>query len=218
LVIVGPVGLFGLTSGCGGGAPSPVTPSQPVPAPVVTGVTPNIGSTGGGATVTISGTGFLSVHGITVTLDATRATNVETPGSTMFTFLTPAHAPGTVDLVVSNPDGQSHRLVGAYTYVSPESLDLNGQWVASVRDGSHRLIAFTIQDNKLVSASCTHEDKRALPLPSPPPSVSNGEFSFVGSDGVSMSGRIVSPSEVIGTMNFAACTNLSWKTDPRTPQ
>jgi hypothetical protein len=130
---------------------------------------------------------------------------------------TPAHAAGTIDLVVTNPDGQSQRLAAAYTYASPESFDLNGPWTGASYDGSDRTMAFTIQNNKLVSASCSYDSTVALPFPSPP-SVSNGEFSFVGSDGASISGRIVSPSEVIGTMNFSVCTSMQWKTYPRSPQ
>ena len=221
-VMVGVLGFTGMAAACTGN--SPAAPSQqapaveptPVagPAPAVTVVTPNIGSTGGGSSMQLTGEGMQL--GLTVTFGDVKVFSQTGPRSGIFVE-TPAHAAGAVDLVVTNPGGQSQRLAEAYTFVSPQSLDLSGPWTGHSDDGSDRTMAFTVQDNKLVSASCSYDSTVALPLPSPP-SVSNGEFSFVGSDGVSISGRIVSPSEVIGMMNFSVCTNMQWKTYPRSSQ
>jgi hypothetical protein len=56
-----------------------------------------------------------------------------------------------------------------------------------------------------------------IPLALPtPPSISNGEFSVFGNDGVGMSGRMVSASAAVGTMNLAPCTSMQWRTYPKT--
>jgi hypothetical protein len=220
-VMVAVVGLSGMAA-CTGNSPAATSLTSPAPslispAPAVTAVAPSVGSIGGGASMTIAGTGFK--EGVTVTFDGTAvAGRFDTRDKAFTTILleTPAHVLGAVDLVVTNSDGQSQRLTAAYTYVSAGSFDLNGRWTGGSYDGSDRMMTFTIQDSKLVSASCSYDSTVALALPSPV-SASNGEFSFVGSDGASISGRIVSPSEVIGTMNFSVCTNMLWRTYPRSP-
>jgi hypothetical protein len=80
----------------------------------VTSITPNTGSTAFAGTVTIRGTGFVS--GATVTLGGP-ATNVSVPNSTTITATAPARDAGTVDVLVTNPGGQSARLAASFTYV-----------------------------------------------------------------------------------------------------
>ena len=84
------------------------------PPPTVTAITPNSESGNGGTSVTITGTGFSA--GATVQLGGVAASNVVAASSTAITATTPAHAAGTVDVVVTNPDGQSATLPGGYTY------------------------------------------------------------------------------------------------------
>jgi hypothetical protein len=100
-----------------GGKPSAGLAQWRAPAPVtVTGVTPSGGPTGGGQSVTITGTGFATSGTIVVTLGGVEATAV-TPGiSTQLTCTTPPHALGAVDVVVTNPDGWQGTGIGAYTY------------------------------------------------------------------------------------------------------
>jgi CTP:molybdopterin cytidylyltransferase MocA len=86
-----------------------------VAAPTVTGVSPSTGPTAGGTGVTITGTNFVS--GATVTLGGTAATNVVVVSGTQMTATTGAHAAGAVNVVVTNPDGQSGSLASGYTYV-----------------------------------------------------------------------------------------------------
>lgn len=83
--------------------------------PVVGGVSPTSGTTGGGTTVTITGTGFAS--GATVRFGNASATAVTVLSSTQLTAITPAGS-GTVDVRVTNPDGQVGQLNDAYTYIS----------------------------------------------------------------------------------------------------
>ena len=81
------------------------TGPQSNPAPTVTAITPNSGSTNGGTSVTITGTGFLA--GATVKLGGTSATSVALVNSTSITAISPAHAAGAVSVLVTNTDAQS---------------------------------------------------------------------------------------------------------------
>ncbi len=105
---------------CGGSAPSGPS-SQPPPAtvapPTLSGVTPAIGATSGGLGVTITGTGFTA--GATVSIGGAAATSVAVASATSITASTPPHAAGSADVVVTNPDGQSGRLAGAFNYETP---------------------------------------------------------------------------------------------------
>src|SRR6185503_8249721 len=83
-------------------------------APEVISISPNSGSTSGGTSVTITGTGFSA--GATVTLGGTAATNVSVVSSVSITATTPAHAAGAVDVVVTNSDGQDDTLSNGFTY------------------------------------------------------------------------------------------------------
>src|SRR5205085_11196199 len=80
----------------------------PGPAPTVSNINPNSGTTAGGTSVTITGTNFVS--GATVKLGGTAATGIVVSNSTTITATTPAHAAGTADVVVTNPDNQSGTL------------------------------------------------------------------------------------------------------------
>lgn len=80
----------------------------------VTSVSPTSGPTTGGTKLTITGTGFQS--GAKVTLGGSAASNVIVAGSTSITATAPPHAAGTVNLTVTNPNGQSATSVNAYTY------------------------------------------------------------------------------------------------------
>ena len=90
--------------------------TTPNTAPIISGVSPAAGPAAGGTTVTISGTGFAS--GATVSFGNTAATNVNVVGSTTITAVTPAHTSGLVNVVVTNPDGQSGASANAYTYAT----------------------------------------------------------------------------------------------------
>lgn len=91
------------------------TPTNP--APTVSSVSPNSGSTDGGTSVTVTGTGFSS--GASVTFGGAGATGVTVVGSTSITATTPAHAAGEVNVVVTNTDGQSGTLTNGFTYTTP---------------------------------------------------------------------------------------------------
>jgi hypothetical protein len=89
-------------------------------APTVTSVSPNTGTTAGGTNVTITGTNFAS--GATVTIGGTAATNVTVVSATSITATTPPNAAGAVNVVVTNPSGQSGTLTGGYIYAAPPTV------------------------------------------------------------------------------------------------
>ena len=86
------------------------------PAPTVTSITPNTGTTAGGTSVTIAGTGFAT--GATVSIGGTAATAVNVVSSTSITAITPAHTSGAANVVVTNSDAQAGTLTNGYTYTT----------------------------------------------------------------------------------------------------
>lgn len=87
--------------------------------PVITAVSPNRGPSSGGSLVTIAGANFKA--GAKASFGGVPATDVTVASSTQMRCSTPPHFPATVDVVVSNPDGQSGTLLRSYTYESDEA-------------------------------------------------------------------------------------------------
>ena len=89
---------------------------------------PSLVATNGEVLITVHGSGLADGAGVTIDgiesgwafLDHTR-----------MVALAPAHAPGTVDVVVTNPDGESVSLPGALTYVQPVFEEVGEQAGAS---------------------------------------------------------------------------------------
>ncbi len=90
------------------------------PAPVVSSISPSFGPTAGATAFTITGTGF--VTGATITVGSSAATSVAFVNSTSLTGVTPAHAAGTADVIVTNPDTQTGILAAGFTYVGPPTI------------------------------------------------------------------------------------------------
>lgn len=85
-----------------------------LPAPVPDFLSPNSGSTAGGDSVTLTGSGFQT--GATVSIGGKNASNVQIVSDIRLTFDTPTNVSGSQDVVVSNPDGQVGTLAGGFTY------------------------------------------------------------------------------------------------------
>lgn len=84
-------------------------------APSISGISPTSGPTTGGTTVSITGLHFAT--GALVFFGAVAATGVAVNGSTQIQAVTPAvSSAAAVDVVVQNPDGESGKLVGGFTY------------------------------------------------------------------------------------------------------
>jgi len=92
-------------------------PNSTAPAPTVTAVSPASGSTAGGTSVTVTGTGFQSGAGLS--FGGTPATGVTVNGGTSLTATTPSHAAGAVNVALTNPDGQTGTLAGGFTFTNP---------------------------------------------------------------------------------------------------
>jgi hypothetical protein len=72
-------------------------------APVFTSVSPVYGTVDGGTAVTITGTGLTGATGLT--FGAITATSIVVVSDTSITAVTPAHAAGTVNIVITTPGG-----------------------------------------------------------------------------------------------------------------
>jgi glucose/arabinose dehydrogenase len=121
-----------------------------VGAPTVTGINPPSGSGAGGTPVTISGTNFQS--GALVSIGGATPSSVAIVDSHTITAVTGAHAPSTVDVMVTTAAG-SATMTGGYTYVcmppDPPVLTAPGtatsglaytvSWTATSTDGTYEL-------------------------------------------------------------------------------
>jgi Tol biopolymer transport system component len=73
------------------------------PGPMVTSLDPTNGDFHGGTRVSVNGSNFQP--GVTVTIDGLPVLNLIRVSDTLLTFVTPAHAVGSVEVTVRNPDG-----------------------------------------------------------------------------------------------------------------
>lgn len=112
---------FFCTQVCGVGHGSmfgTLTVNQAFPPPVISSISTLRGSTKGHTNVVIHGTGFQ--QNATVHFGTVNALDVDVNGPTQLVAETPPHAAGTVNVVVTNPDGQSATRTNAYEFVVPE--------------------------------------------------------------------------------------------------
>jgi hypothetical protein len=89
-------------------------------APAITSINPVRGALAGGATLTVSGSGFAT--GASVTVGATTCTTVVVSNSGLLTCTIPAHTPGVVDVIVTNADNQFGTLSNSYTYAAAPTV------------------------------------------------------------------------------------------------
>ena len=209
----GPVGCADQGSPTAPSATPPPSVQQPSPQPTgiqpsVTAIAPRVGSTRGGAWATITGVDFQP--GAKVRLGDTTVSSWTRDSTTISVSGTAAHAAGTVDVIVTNPGGLESRMTGAYTYDSPETFDFNGDWVAYAGPEYETDMRFTIRNNMFISLSCGTSESLTFASPI---SVRDGEFSFLGDDGVAISGRLVSPVNAVGTINVPTCPTARWWAD-----
>jgi IPT/TIG domain len=88
------------------------------PPPQVSGVDPGSGATTGGTAVTVAGSGFGGANG--VSFGGTPVRTFQVLSDTSLTTVTPAHAPGTVDVTVTTAAGTSAQTAGdRFTFVDP---------------------------------------------------------------------------------------------------
>lgn len=184
-------------------ASSTAAPTTIIVAPSVTSISPHVGSIGGATLVNIDGTNL----GTTATFGGIPVQGKFFSGNPTMYLFAPAHAAGTVDVVVTGRVGEVVKLTDAYTYVSPLTFDFNGAWVSYGETDQDDLITFTIRDGFLLSVSCDPDVTLTF---APPVPVTNGEFSFTGGDAVSFSGRIVGAGDATGTIKLGSCESTAW--------
>lgn len=115
--VAGAVDIFVINPG---GSSLPSAGSQYIydDVPTVTSVSPSAGSTGGGNTVTVTGTGLASAAG--VDFGGGAGTNIVRISDTQLTVKAPAHSAGTVHVTVTNTTGTSSATnADRYTYGAP---------------------------------------------------------------------------------------------------
>ena len=96
-------------------ADGPDNPNGPSEALTVSRVIPNTGPTDSPADVRIDGSGFR--NGATVTVGGSPVSTTVVDAYQIHATL-PPHAAGRVDIVVTNPNGESKQLTDGYTYVA----------------------------------------------------------------------------------------------------
>lgn len=89
-----------------------------LPGPAISGLSPNGSVPGGGTSVTIVGVGFSSGAAMSVTFGGVAGTNLVVTSPTSLTVTTPAHAVGTVDVVL-RVGSASATSAGSFTYQNP---------------------------------------------------------------------------------------------------
>src|SRR5205085_3290156 len=82
----------------------------------VLAVSPRFGLTSGGTTVIINYLNFAPVSGVAVTFGGVAATNITIINSTTLSATTGPHAPGAVDVVITNPNSESVILRNGFVY------------------------------------------------------------------------------------------------------
>lgn len=205
----------GVAVGCGEATPTaPSTgvvtnppPTMTNPAPTILSVTPSLGSTGGGASIKITGAGLRP--GVRVAFGSTSVAAYFAGDLVDRIFVrTPSHAAGSADVTVTNTDGRTALAINAYTFALPESFDVNGNWEGPAFSGDYdEPLTFTVVNGAVVSISCWTPSVVAL---SPPAPITHGEFSFRDEDGVAISGTILAPNEAEGFVNVGPCVDRGW--------
>jgi len=106
--------------------------------PAISGVNPASGSPAGGTSVVLTGSNFTGATA--VTLGGAAATSFIVDSATQITVVTPAHAAGAVDVVVTTSNG-SATAVGGFTYAYAVGQPLQGGVIATMNGGVPQLIA-----------------------------------------------------------------------------
>ncbi|PVM89853.1 autotransporter outer membrane beta-barrel domain-containing protein [Caulobacter radicis] len=123
-----------------------------VPPPTISSLTPNQGPTGGGSSVSISGTNLsgatLTVDGVTVTPSSTSATSV--------VFTTPAHVAASVPVVVTTTGGTAS---SSFEYVAAPTISNLSPNAGSTAGGT----SVTITGTNLTNAVLTVDGSTVTP-------------------------------------------------------
>ncbi len=209
-IVVGFLGLAQEFSACRGNEPG-VGPSRAPAAPAgsqpqISAIIPTSLTTLGNGWGTISGTGFEQGAQVWLGGAAPKYVFVNDAQTIHFDGTSP-HEAGAVDVIVRNPSGRLDRLAQGFTFAPPESFDFNGSWIAYAGDDYGIDMRFVIEHDRLTSLTCGSSPTIAF---AEPPAVNGGQFSFVGDDGLKVSGRIMSNINASGEINVPPCAPTWW--------
>jgi hypothetical protein len=126
-----------------------------VSAPTLTGISPGTGPVSGGTPVTMAGSNF--AHNATLTFGGVPATSVVVINTHTLTAITPAHAAGVVNIVLTNPDGGTATLGSGFTYAGGggpvDPNDTDGDGLSNACE-----IKFGLDPNSAVSPNGANDD------------------------------------------------------------
>ncbi|MGE5397551.1 MAG: IPT/TIG domain-containing protein [Chitinophagales bacterium] len=112
---------------------------KPPNEPIIISIVPASGPTRGGTKVTITGKNFQS--GIKLYFNEDQISSIKVT-STTIVFTTPRHAPGSVDVLLRNPDlGEALKTKG-FTYNGPPEVE-EGKFIAEIVGGSAIRLSWT---------------------------------------------------------------------------
>ncbi|MBL8922160.1 MAG: IPT/TIG domain-containing protein [Myxococcaceae bacterium] len=146
------------------------------PAPTLSAIAPNTGPASGGTVALVTGTGLQS--GAILLIGRAPASDVVVVDATSLSGMLPANPVGTSDVEVTNPDGQSAVLPGAFAYsdaegvgpvisaISPIAGSTTGGTLVTVGGSNFRSGALVFFGGKLATASNT--TPVAVSVASPP--------------------------------------------------
>lgn len=180
---------------------------MPGPPPSIESIFPDHSTLPGGQ-VRITGAGFHP--GAIVKINDIHSFSSGSSSTTLNVQAPSAQAPGTVDVVVMNPNGESAKLSGGFRYAAPGTLNLNGDWIGEADDlrdnHASTRIKFVVRNNQLVSLTC--DGGAAVPANTTVPVV-NGAFSWEADGGLTVSGTFQSEESAVGRIRFPPC-ELTW--------
>lgn len=204
--------------------------------PTVTLVSPNVGTTAGGTSVTISGTNFAT--GATATFDGIAATSVVVVNSTTITAVTPADTAGAVTVAVT-VSGQTGSLNNGFTYIGPAptvtsvspnngptaggtAVTISGTNFATGATATFDGIAATsvVVVNSTTITAVTPADAAgavtvAVTVSGQTGSLSNG-FTYTGTGTTAFGAALLQNNAIIGAgqlaITFTACDNVNGNT------
>ncbi len=185
------------------------------PAPTVSSVSPNSGSTSGGTAVTITGTNF--VAGATVSFGSAAATSVAVVNSTTITATTPAGSAGAATVTVTNSGGQSGSLASGFTYipgptvtsVSPSSGAVAGGTAVTIT-GTNFAAGATVTFGSTAATSVVVVNSTTITATTPAGSAGAATVTVTNSGG--QSGSLASGFTYIGTPTVSSVSPNSGST------
>ncbi|MDF1684407.1 MAG: IPT/TIG domain-containing protein [Legionellaceae bacterium] len=168
-----------------------------------TSVIPESGAASGGTGVTLTGVDFTGATD--VTFGGVAATSVHVVNSTTITAVTPAHAVGPVDVVITTPSGPVTYING-YTYeTTAVGQSAFGGTIACLNGGDNDLIAATVDNSSSIEWGDFH---------------STETFARSNTDGAANTATIVSVLTAAGvTFPYAAklCSDYEVDSQGNTP-